>query len=116
MLRHRYMTIFLVSLTDFIPQILRADHWCLVSGLVRDQINRLDANATEDEKTIVDISKHISLGAPQRPRTLQDLEDNDDDKRSFRNFRKKLVIFFKQFVQSHNIPIPNGQSIAFNPH
>jgi hypothetical protein len=110
------MTKFPVSLTDLIPQILRADHWCLVSGLIRDQINRLDAKATEDEKTTVDISKHISLGAPQRPRTLQDLEDNDNDKRSFRNFRNKLVMFFKRFVQAHNIPIPNGQPIAFNPN
>ncbi|EPQ59880.1 hypothetical protein GLOTRDRAFT_103770 [Gloeophyllum trabeum ATCC 11539] len=97
-------------------QILREDHWKLVSSLIREHITCLDAyNQPGEEYDDVGIM-HIALGSPQTPITFKDLEDLHGKDLAFKNFRIKLGKFFSTFLPAHGIPIPEGRPIHFDQY
>ncbi|KAG1801818.1 hypothetical protein EV424DRAFT_1474720 [Suillus variegatus] len=83
-------------------QILRADHWSLVSEFIRGQVDELaahDARMAEDETdktgpdTNITSDFHIRFGSRQPKQSLEAIEERHIDNPSFRRFRTKLNAF-----------------------
>ena len=105
------------------------DHCCLVSALIRAQLDELDdvedAEADPDgqpddiqkgaEEDSVSLSDHISLGAEKPPCTLEAVEEDHSSDPRFQAFRTRLAKFFNTFLPAYKIPFPNGQPIKFRP-
>jgi len=111
-------------------QILCADHTSLISEVIREEITQLDNkkckakgrlddeegeadsgddsdNDPDDEAPIENMKYHI--GASQRPQTLSDLENSQQENPKFRRFRLRLSEFLNTFFQTHSIPLPGGK-------
>jgi hypothetical protein len=105
------------------------DHCCLVSALIRAQLDELDnVEDVEDhpdgqpddiqkgaEEETVSLSDHISLGAERPSRTLEAVEEDHSGDPRFQAFRTRLAKFFNTFLPAYGIPFPNGQPIKFSP-
>ncbi|KAG0705638.1 hypothetical protein DFH29DRAFT_980865 [Suillus ampliporus] len=89
---------------DVAPQILRADHWSLVSEFIRGQVDELDAYNTkmaedldEDDENVpgtnVPSNFHIRFGSRQPKKSLEAIEKEYVDNPSFRQFHTKLNVF-----------------------
>ncbi|KAG1867364.1 hypothetical protein F4604DRAFT_1881653 [Suillus subluteus] len=84
---------------DVAPQILRADHWSLVSEFIRGQVDELDTYNTqmaEDETnpdTNIPSNFHVRFGSKQPKKSLETIEEQHVDNPSFRHFRRKLNTF-----------------------
>ncbi|KAK7680232.1 hypothetical protein QCA50_016741 [Cerrena zonata] len=101
-------------------QLLRLDHWSVVSAYIKDRIKSLDdfIKSQEDEESENgpnDITQHIILGSPDPSTTFSNLEALYSSNSAFRNFRKKLNNFLNIFLPALSIPLPDNRKIHFNP-
>jgi hypothetical protein len=95
---------------------LRADHWCLVSAVIQDQLNLLDEYFEEDPETQeTAATAHNSFGSKQGPVTFQGLETSHCNDTTFYNFRIHLSDFLSDFLPAHGGQLPNGKRIKFQP-
>ncbi|EGN93201.1 hypothetical protein SERLA73DRAFT_126702 [Serpula lacrymans var. lacrymans S7.3] len=100
-------------------QILKIDHWSLVSTYIRTQIDILDTShepPTDNLETVApsNISNHITFGSPQVAVTLGELETSCTNT-IFKDFRKRLSTFMTDFLPAYGIPFPEGKGIKFLP-
>ncbi|KAG1856136.1 hypothetical protein F4604DRAFT_1883164 [Suillus subluteus] len=106
------------------PQILRADHWSLVSEFIRGRVDELaayDARMDEDEvdktgpDTNIASNFHIRFGSRQPKKSLEAIEEQHIDNPSFRRFRTKLNAFLNALptvLQQVNM-LPSDEVIEF---
>ncbi|KAG1884129.1 hypothetical protein F4604DRAFT_1878866 [Suillus subluteus] len=84
---------------DVAPQILRADHWSLVSEFIRGRVDELDTYNTQmaedetDPDTNVPSNFHVRFGSKQPKKSLETIEEQHVDNPSFRHFCRKLNTF-----------------------
>ncbi|KIJ58589.1 hypothetical protein HYDPIDRAFT_178048 [Hydnomerulius pinastri MD-312] len=110
-------------------QILRFDHWNLVSEYISSEIATYDAHMSRsgspgvDEDDVGDMdsnqlheTSHVHLGAKQKRSTLQAVEEQHIDDEAFRNFQSRLSIYMTNTCKALDIPLPTGaRSIEFLP-
>ncbi|KAG2120420.1 uncharacterized protein F5147DRAFT_785151 [Suillus discolor] len=106
------------------PQILRADHWSLVSEFIRGRVDELaayDARMDEDEvdktgpDTNITSNFHIRFGSRQPKKSLEAIDKRHIDNPSFRRFRTKLNAFLNALptvLQQVNM-LPSDEIIEF---
>ena len=98
-------------------QILRVDHYCLVSAIIREQINVLDEylarqRAQSDEESDEydgTMLPHASLFSKGESITFQMLEDSHQDDLAFHQFRVRFTRFLVNFFSAHQIPSEHVQ-------
>jgi hypothetical protein len=104
-------------------QILRIDHWSLVSAVIREDIDNLDefrrTQATRLDEDSEDyeapLLPHAALCAKEKkPVTFQTLEDSHPEDPAFRQLRAKLNAFLNIFFPAYNIPLPSSGRITLD--
>ncbi|KAF8136183.1 hypothetical protein EV363DRAFT_1395325 [Boletus edulis] len=101
--------------------LAKLDQRTVVCEMIRSRIVHLDEqrhNATLRLSTLEDAEGeldempavgHTHLGSPQKPTTLDAVEQEKSSNQAFRDFHNKFVTFINQFAHAHNIPLPNGE-------
>lgn len=107
-------------------QILRADHYLLVSALIKDRILDLDEHLeSEDQSDEMELGnprdnlpshRHHYLGLAQRQCTVSELERLHQNDIAFKFFRRKLTEHLNEFFGAHSITLPNGKAIYIAPY
>ncbi|EGO23558.1 hypothetical protein SERLADRAFT_438878 [Serpula lacrymans var. lacrymans S7.9] len=97
-------------------QILQADHWCLVSCFIRQDIAAFDSQLMGDlEGDEVDLkiteTSHVSLGSKCPATSFQGLEEARKDDTAFTSFRIRLSNYLNIFFSANNIAFPGGKRI-----
>ncbi|KAF8066566.1 hypothetical protein FPV67DRAFT_1196119 [Lyophyllum atratum] len=116
---------------DFGDQILKADHYLLVSGFIRSNLDALDqhvenllafpdpedAEVTSHQIKGFDTSEYDQyreIGSRVKPPwTFQALEETHKTDRAYKDFRIKLGKFLTQFLPAYKIALPGGKDIRF---
>ncbi|KAG2081487.1 hypothetical protein BD769DRAFT_1657222 [Suillus cothurnatus] len=109
---------------DVAPQILRTDHWSLVSEFIRSRVDELDAYNTQmaedetDPDTNVPSNFHVRFGSKQPKKSLETTEEQHVNNPSFRHFRRKLNAFLNALpaVTQHvnMLPFDNFRFLKVN--
>ncbi|KAG6896264.1 hypothetical protein C0992_009421 [Termitomyces sp. T32_za158] len=114
---------------DYTKQILDADQYLLVSGLIRSNIDALDTYEesllpdSEDTSVVLGSTQSDSfdpsiydqfqmLGSPMPPITLSQNSESHKNDKAFDQFRIKLGKFLTRFLPIYGIPLPGGKSIT----
>lgn len=102
-------------------QILKADHICFVSLLIRQYLNIYDdyykeiseshleeVPTTTSNKPSFPPTQHHTLGSPQRPMSLSELATEKSSDIAFKDFSKKLTTFLNGFIPIYGINLPEN--------
>ncbi|KAG1771406.1 hypothetical protein EV702DRAFT_977341 [Suillus placidus] len=118
---------------NFAEQILRIDHWLLVSEDIRcrvedsDEFLRstsqaagnadVDVDDPETDNLVpLDGSMHVKIGSTQASLTLEQIEmAHQGADVAFIGFRVKLNAFLNVFLPACNLPLPNGKRVQLRP-
>ncbi|KAG2343754.1 hypothetical protein BDR05DRAFT_975792 [Suillus weaverae] len=102
-------------------QILRINHWLLISD---DIPNNIDDDADEDDPDSdlltdpimhdfnpLDGSMHVNFGSREALQSFGLVENSHKDDNTFTNFHVKLNSFLNVFLPASNIPLPDGKRV-----
>ncbi|KAF9235747.1 hypothetical protein BU15DRAFT_77676 [Melanogaster broomeanus] len=112
-------------------QILRIDHWTVIAGGMRMELDELDQSEgdedLQDETDMAvdssapatgtgsvrdrDYSAHVKLGSTQEAQSFRDLEESRKSDAAFAGFRLKLNNFLNILLPTSGIPLPGGKRI-----
>ncbi|THH10264.1 hypothetical protein EW146_g8426 [Bondarzewia mesenterica] len=105
---------------DVANQILKIDHYTLVTSLLQREINSLDEyrfameNDNDDtnlKKSTIISAGHIILGASQPLHPFHDLEMTYHADIAFKNFSKRLSVWLSDFLPANGIDLLNGRPV-----
>ena len=106
-------------------QILKADHICFASLLIRRYIDDQDeyTKSLKEDRDEMQVpsplpsnkesfppSHHHSLGSVQQAVAISDIDKRYAGDMAFKNFRKKLSAFLSNFLPVHGINLPENFS------
>lgn len=110
---------------------MNADHFLLVAGLIRSNIDALDsfhASQLLDPKDETALSSSIKfvgfdiseydrlqeLGSPLLSSMFSEIEEDHKNNPAFHGFRIALGKFMTRFLPAYGIPLPQGKAVSFH--
>jgi len=111
-------------------QILRIDHWNLVSEYISAEIATYDSWKTCDSDDWLSIDEeeanielctaamihHVQLGSKQKMATFDFIENTYASDEAFHRFRIKFNTYLNQVFRDLDIPLPGGRPIELHPN